>query len=82
MALLRMMSTVNPISGASIAGGSAFVTYNTDSMVWTTLASKTGTTASSTFEYINTNGTVGQAWVKASVTTILASAQAITIPST
>lgn len=82
MALLRMMSTINPLSGASVVGGSAFIAYNTDNIVWGTLASKTGTTASSTFDYINANGTVGKASVKAAVTTILGSAGAITIPGT
>jgi hypothetical protein len=82
MALLRMMSTVNPISGASVVGGSTFVVYNTDNIIWGTLASKTGTTASSVFQYSNANGTTGQARVKAAVTTILASAGAVTIPST
>lgn len=82
MALLRMMSTINPISGASVAGGSAFIVYDTNNIVWGTLASKTGTIASSTFSYINTNGTVGQARVKASVGAIVGSAGAITIPGT
>ena len=73
------MSTISPISGASITGGSAYVAYNSDSIVWPTLASRTGTTASSIFEYQNVNGTIGQARVKASVAGILAAVSASTL---
>ena len=79
MALLKMYSTQSPLSGASITGGSAYIAYDTNNIVWGTLASKTGTTASSYFDYINANGTVGKAAVKASVGIILASAGAITV---
>lgn len=82
MALLRMMTTVSPATGTSVAGGSAFFVYNIDNIVWGTLASKPGTTASSTFDYVGDNGTIGKAAVKAAVTTITASAGAITIPGT
>jgi hypothetical protein len=79
MAILRIMSTVSPISGASIVGGSAYVAYNSDNIIWPTLASKTGTIASSVFGYANENGTVGEARVKASVTGILAAVSASTL---
>ena len=73
------MSTISPISGASITGGSAYVVYDSNNIVWGTLASKTGTTASSLFDYQNANGTVGQARVKASVGAILAAVSASTL---
>jgi hypothetical protein len=79
MALLKMYATVNTLTGASIAGGSTYVVYNTDNIIWGTLASKTGTTASSSFDYVNANGTIGPARVKASVGLILASAGALTL---
>ena len=79
MALLKMYSTINPLTGASVVGGSAYIAYNSDSIVWGTLASKVGTVASSAFDYINANGTVGKAQVKASVGLILASAGALTL---
>ena len=84
MALLRMMTTVNPKTGGSVTGGSAFFVYNTDNIVWGTLASKVGSngSASSLFDYANENGTIGRPQVKASVTTIVASAGALTIPGT
>ena len=81
MALLRMMTTVNPLTGGSVAGGSAFFVYNTDNIVWGTIASKTGSggAASTFFDYANENNTIGRPQVKASITTILASAGALTI---
>ena len=82
MALLRLMSTQNPSTATSIAGGSAFLVYDTDKINWLTLASKTGTTASSTFDYQLVGGGIGKAAVKAAVTTITASAGAITVPGT
>ena len=82
MALLRLMTTINPSTGASVVGGSAFYVYNTDNINWLTLASKTGAAGSSFFDYVLPNGGTGKAGVKASVTTIAASAGAITDPST
>ncbi len=79
MALLRMNSTVNPLTGASIVGGSSLLVYNTDGIVWGTLASRVGTTASSTFSYDNGNGSIGQAYVKHSVTNITTAAGASTV---
>ena len=76
MALLRMNSTINPLTGASIAGGSTQLVYNTDNIVWGTLASKVGTTASSTFDYNNGNNNIGRAFVKHSVTAITTAAGA------
>lgn len=79
MALLRMNSTVNPLTGASIVGGSTPLIYNTDQIVWGTLASKVGTTASSTFDYDNGNNNIGKAYVKHSVTNITNAAGASTV---
>lgn len=79
MALLRMNSTVNPITGASIVGGSSLLVYNTDNIVWGTLASKVGTTASSIFDYVNGNNSIGKAAVKHSVTNITTAAGASTV---
>ena len=81
MAILRMHTTVSPLSGASVVGGSALIAYNSDNIAWATLASKTGTTASSTFNYLNQSGTIGQVQVKASVGGILAAVSASTIAS-
>jgi hypothetical protein len=80
MALLRMMTTSNPANGASIVGGSAFVLFETDNINWLTLASRTGTTASSVFEYRLPNGGVGVAAVKGSVGGIIAQVGASTVP--
>ena len=79
MALLKMMSTINPQTGASVVGGSGFIVYDTNNMVWDTLASKVGTTASSTFNYIQQNGAVGKAQVKHTVTNIITAAGASTV---
>ena len=79
MALLRMNSTVNPLTGASIVGGSSLLVYNTDGIVWGTLASRVGTTASSTFDYVNGNNSIGKAAVKHSVTNITTAAGASTV---
>ena len=61
--LRSMWSTQIPGSGASLASpGSQLVTYDSDYINWPTLASKTGTTASSVFVYgtnvVNTNSAV------------------------
>jgi hypothetical protein len=79
MAILRMQTTVSPLSGASVVGGSALIAYNSDNIAWATLASKAGTVASSTFNYLNQSGTIGQVQVKASVTGILAAVSASTL---
>jgi len=79
MALLNMYSTVNPISGKAVSGGSALVTYNSDNISWPTLASQSGIAAWSQFEYTNTNGTVGIANVKHTVANIRTAAAASTV---
>jgi hypothetical protein len=81
MALLRMMTTVNPSTSTSVVGGSAFFVYDTDRINWQTLASKTGAAGISNFDYTLQGGGIGKATVKASPTTITASAGAITIPT-
>lgn len=82
MALLRLMTTINPATAASVVGGSAFFVYDTDKINWLTLASKTGAAGSSFFDYELPGGGIGKAAVKASPTTISASAGAVTIPGT
>jgi hypothetical protein len=81
MAILRMHTTVSPLSGASVVGGSALLAYNSDNIVWATLASRDGVNgvASSTFNYLNQNGTVGRVQVKGSVGAILAAVGASTV---
>ena len=79
MALLKMMTTTNPSTATSVVGGSAFFVYNTDQINWLTLASKTGTTASSVFDYQLNGGGIGKAAVKASVGAIVAAAGASTV---
>ena len=74
MALLRLMTTTNPLTATSVVGGSANFVYNTDQINWLTLASKTGTTASSTFDYQLNGGGVGKAAVKGTVASIQAAA--------
>jgi len=73
MALLKMMTTTNPQTATSVVGGSAFFVYNTD------LASKTGTTASSVFDYQLNGGGVGKAAVKHSVANIITAGGASTV---
>jgi hypothetical protein len=84
MALLRMMTTINPSTSTSVVGGSAFFVYDTDRINWQTLASKTGANglASSFFDYTLQGGGIGKAAVKASVGAIQGSAGAVTIPGT
>jgi hypothetical protein len=79
MALLRLMTTTNPQTGTSVVGGSAFFVYNTDQINWLTLASKTGTTASSVFDYQLNGGGIGKAAVKGSVGAIVAATGASTV---
>lgn len=79
MALLNMHSTQNPITGASISGGSALITYNTDLIEWGTLASQSGRPTWSTFKYNNANRTIGIANVKHSVANIRTAAGASTV---
>ena len=73
------MTTQNPETGASVVGGSAFFVYNTDNIKWLTLASKTGTIASSVFGYQLQNGATGIAAVKGSVGAIVTAAGASTV---
>jgi hypothetical protein len=79
MALLKMMTTTNPATGTSVVGGSAFYIYSTDQINWLTLASKTGTTASSVFDYQLNGGGIGKAAVKHSVANITTAASATTV---
>lgn len=81
MAILRMQTTVSPLSGASVVGGSALIAYNSDNIAWATLASKSGVNgvASSTFNYLNQSGTIGKVQVKGSVGAILALVNASTV---
>ena len=81
MALLRLMTTINPATAASVVGGSAFFVYNTDQINWLTLASKTGSNgaASSLFDYQLLGGGIGKAAVKGSVGAITAAAGASTV---
>jgi hypothetical protein len=70
MAIRSMWSTLVPGSGQSVTGGSILVAYDDTKIVWPTLASKVGTTASSSFSYIMPSGENGRASVKHSVTNI------------
>lgn len=79
MALLRMMTTINPATGTSVVGGSANFLYETDQINWLTLASKTGTTASSVFDYQLNGGGIGKAAVKHSVANIITAASATNV---
>lgn len=79
MALLNMYSTTSVLTGAPISGGSALVTYNSDSIGWPTLASQSGHSTWTTFEYRNTNGTVGVANVKHTIASIRTAAAASTV---
>jgi hypothetical protein len=79
MPLLRLMTTINPATASSVVGGSALFVYNTDQINWLTLASKTGTTASSVFDYQLIGGGIGKAAVKHSVTNIASAAGASTV---
>ena len=75
MAILQMWTTTGPFSGLA-SGGSTLTAYDTNLIVWPSLASKTGTTASSTFQYQGPNSTLGEAYVKACVLGITAAAGA------
>jgi hypothetical protein len=79
MPLLNMFSTVSPISGAPVTGGSVLVTYNTDNINWPTLGSQSGVATWSKFDYENLNGTVGVALVKHSIANIRTAAGASTV---
>ena len=81
MALLRIMTTINPQTAVAVPGGSAFLVYNTDNINWLTLASKTGSggAASSFFQYQLSNGGFGKAAVKASVGAIASAAGVTTV---
>jgi hypothetical protein len=80
MPLLNMYSTVSPISGLAIPGGSAvLVTYNTDNINWPTLEPQTNP-ENSQFEYTNANGTIGIAKVNHATEDILDAASAVTVP--
>ncbi len=73
------MTTTNPQTGTSVVGGSANFVYNTDQINWLTLASKTGTTASSVFDYQLNGGGIGKAAVKGTVASIQAAAGVATV---
>lgn len=79
MALLNMYSTTNPISGTAVAGGSALLTYDSNAINWSTLASQSGHSTWSTFTYANSNGTVGIANVKHTIANIRTAAGASTV---
>ena len=76
MAILQMWTTTGPLLGIENPNGSSLIAYDTSNIVWPSLASVTGTTASSTFSYTGPNSTVGKAFVKASVLGITAAAGA------
>jgi len=66
-----MWSTTAVNSGASLASpGSQLISYDSDFINWPTLASKVGTTASSTFLYGAQNLAAPNAHVKLSVASI------------
>ena len=73
------MTTTNPQTATSVVGGSANFIYNTDQINWLTLASKTGTTASSVFDYQLLGGGIGKAAVKHSVANIIIAASATSV---
>jgi hypothetical protein len=79
MALLNMYSTVSPISGTTVTGGSALLTYDSNNINWGTLASQSGVAAWSQFQYTNANNTVGVAKVKHTVANIRTAAGASTV---
>jgi hypothetical protein len=79
MALLKMYSTTDVLTGSPISGGSALVVYNTDNMNWPTLASQSGHPTWSTFRYTNSGGTNGVANVKHTIANIMTAAGASTV---
>lgn len=80
MALLNMYSTVSPISGLAIPGGSSvLVTYNSENINWPTLAAQANP-ENSQFEYTNANGTIGIAKVDHAIEDIRDAANAVNVP--
>jgi hypothetical protein len=81
MALLRLQTVVNPATGASVAGGSGYLVYDTAGINFLTMASKSGSggAASTFFAYTLPGGGVGQAQVKGSVGAIVSAAGASTV---
>jgi len=79
MGTLRTMWSTSPVdSGAALASpGSVLITYDSDYINWPSLASKTGTTASSAFIYGNPNLAAPNAHVKLSVASVRAAFGAI-----
>ena len=79
MALLNMYSTVDPLTGIAVSGGSSLITYNSDGINWPTLASQSGHSTWSTFQYTNTNQSTGVARVKHTIANIRTAASATTV---
>ncbi len=79
MPLLQIMTVTSPSSGQELAASRNEI-YNTDNIVWATLSSTTGTTASSTFKYLNEDNTTGKAVVKASVGASASKAGVVSVP--
>lgn len=73
MPFFTAWATQNPTSGSDIgAGASKLLTFNTDYLISTTLASQSGHSTWSQFEQTNPQGGVGLAKIKATIAAVRA----------
>ncbi len=64
-----MLTTVSPLTGKVVAGASPATAFDSDNIVWPSLAAMSNASFSE-FQYVNANGGIGIAQVKNTVANI------------
>jgi len=84
MAILRLKTRVGATSGSAITNAASVAStidmyYDTNAIVWPTLAAATGSLIQAGFEYALPDGAIGHVFVNNAVASIAAGASASTI---
>lgn len=84
MAILKLKTRIAATSGSAIVNAASVAStvdmyYDTNAIVWPTLASASGSLIQATFEYSFATGAVGHVYVNNAVASIAAGASASTI---
>jgi hypothetical protein len=85
MAIIRLKTRVSANSGVAIVNAASVAStvdqyYDTNNIVWPTLAAASGSLIQSVFEYALPSGVLGQVYVNNTVGNIASSASASIIP--
>lgn len=81
MAIIRLKTRISANSGSAIVNAASVAStvdqyYDTNNIVWPTLAAATGSLIQSTFDYALPSGAIGHVYVNNTVTAIANSASA------